>query len=123
MFTKVITGMFLIFLAGTCLTITAQEENRRIHPQQRLRETLQLRQEMRRIEKEAIEKNPELSDMAEEIKALSIKLREKLDELLKTNVEYQDLKEQNEAMREDWKRRREEGKEGEKPRERRRKTD
>lgn len=109
------------------LSLPAEEEGKRPMHREKLRETLQLRHEMRKIEKEAIENDAELQAILEEIKALSRNLREKLDAKLAGNIEYQEMKEQNEQMKEQWQKRREQGemgqKEGMSPEKRRKKSE
>jgi len=127
MLNKRIAGLVMVLLVSTAFMLTGEEAEQKARPQQRLRENLQLRQEMRKIEREAIENDAELQAISQELKSLHQKLREKLDAKLEGNTEYQELKEQEEAMRAEWKKRRAEGGQEQgsfkKPRERQKQRD
>ena len=84
-------------------------------PKAKIREVVEIRKQMRRIEFETIQNNEELKKIADQIKTLREELREKLEEALADNVEYQELKEKLKRIKEEWrkKRHKREGKEEE----------
>lgn len=68
-------------------------------------EAMEIRSKMRQIEREAIQNDPELKKLDEQIKALQKKLEEKLQEKLSTNTEYQELKQKMEQQQQQWRER------------------
>ena len=100
---KKTTVSALTILLSFAFALYAQEEMKRPQMQEKLRETLQIRQQMRKIEREAIESDVELKAMEEEMKNLNARMREKLDAKLSGNGEYQELRKKSEDMREEWK--------------------
>ncbi|HDD64933.1 MAG TPA: hypothetical protein ENF61_02335 [Firmicutes bacterium] len=71
----------------------------------KLKEIIEIRKQMKRIEMEAIQKDEELKKINEQIKELKEKLRKKLEEVLAENKEYQELKKKLEKIRKEWKER------------------
>ena len=63
---------------------------------------MELRKRMHEIEKQAIESDPELKQVSDQIKMLSQQLNAKLKGKLQGNQEYQDLKSQLEQMRDEF---------------------
>ena len=96
----ILTGILIISLTG--LTYGQQNQNKQ-KPGEKLRKAMEIRQEMREIERQAIENDAELQGIMDKIKELHQQLREKLDAKLANNTEYQQLKKQLEEMRADWK--------------------
>ena len=76
---------------------------KKFEPKAKIREVVEIRRQMRRIEFETIQNNEELKKIADQIKALREELREKLEAALADNVEYQELKEKLERIKEEWK--------------------
>lgn len=107
---KKITTVFVgLLLLGFTLTLTGEETRQPYQAREKLRETLEIRQQMRQIEKATIESDPELKVMAEQLKTLHMQMKEKLDKKLSTNTEYQELKKKDENLRTEWKKSRLEG--------------
>jgi hypothetical protein len=98
-----ITG--LVILLGISGNLIAQETGEQVRPRERLRETLQIRQQMRKIEKEVIDNDAELQGIVKQIQGLSKQLRERLANKLVNDTEYQGLKNQLGTMSEEWKKR------------------
>ncbi|HOL21392.1 MAG TPA: hypothetical protein PLQ41_00860 [bacterium] len=96
----ILTGALIMSLTG--LTYAQQTQNRP-KVRERLRNAMEIRQEMREIERQAIENDAELQGIMNKIRELHQQLREKLDAKLANNSEYQQLKKQLEEMREEWK--------------------
>jgi len=95
----------LVILLGINGTSLAQETGEQARPRERLRETLQIRQQMRKIEKEVIDNDAELQGIVKQIQGLSKQLRERLANKLVNDTEYQGLKSQLGTMSEEWKKR------------------
>jgi len=93
----------LVILLGISGTLLAQPLQQKERPREKLSNALQIRQEMREIEKNVIDNDSELQSIVENIKAQHQKLRERLDSKLSNNTEYQKLKKQLDEMREEWK--------------------
>lgn len=72
---------------------------------EKLKEVLQTQKRIKEIEREEIEKDPELKNLDIQIKTLKLQLWQKIQERLSTNEEYQRLKrrmnEINEKMKKD----------------------
>ncbi|HNS31931.1 MAG TPA: hypothetical protein PKN36_03035 [bacterium] len=117
----------MIFM-GSVFMLAAEEAQQNPQARERLRETLQIRQQMREIEKDAVQNDAELKSLQEELRTLSMKMREKLNTKLSGNVEYQELKKKNDEITAEWKKNRPEGnrpafKEGKRDGERRKKAE
>lgn len=69
------------------------------------REGFEIRRKMQEIERQAIESDPELKKLQEQIDTLQKQLREKLQQKLSTNSEYQELKQKMEQMQQMWRER------------------
>ena len=89
-----------LITAGTLFAEAPQDQE---GSRERLRNALRIRQEMREIEKTAIENDNELKGMTEDIKKMHQKMQERLEAKLKNNTEYQEKKKEIETMKEDWK--------------------
>ena len=68
----------------------------------RIREVVEIRKQMIRIERQAIERDPEMQRVAKEIEAKNGELREKLAVSLANNKDYQGLKERLSKIRSEW---------------------
>jgi len=68
-------------------------------PQEQLKEALDIRFKMRKIEEETIKNDQELQKLQDQIMEMQKQLREKIDEKLANNSEYQNLKKQLNEMR------------------------
>ncbi|MBN1444737.1 MAG: hypothetical protein JW957_01355 [Candidatus Omnitrophica bacterium] len=101
-----------ILLAGlvvtliTAGTLFAEAPQNQEGSRERLRNALRIRQEMRQIEKTAIDSDAELKAITEDIKELHQQMQEKLEIKLRNNKEYQGKKKELEAMKEEWKNKR-----------------
>jgi len=69
----------------------------------KMKEVMEIRKQMREIETKAIEEDPELKKIQEEIKSLHQQLQEKVNAKLSNNQEYQQLKEKLESIKKEWK--------------------
>lgn len=89
-----------LITAGTLFAEAPQDQE---GARERLRNALRIRQEMREIEKTAIENDNELKAITEDIRKMHQKMQEKLEAKLKNNTEYQEKKKEIESMKEEWK--------------------
>ncbi|MCM8830354.1 MAG: hypothetical protein NC824_05080 [Candidatus Omnitrophica bacterium] len=96
----ILTGVLTMYLTGL---VYAQQTQNQPKPRERLRDAMEIRREMREIERQTIESDAELQGIMDKIRELHIQLREKLDAKLANNSEYQQLKKQLEEIREEWK--------------------
>ncbi|MDD3726454.1 MAG: hypothetical protein PHI44_04595 [Candidatus Ratteibacteria bacterium] len=103
----ILTG--IMFLLGLGTLSYSQEAQQKPQTRERLRNAMEIRQEMRKIEKDAIEKDAELQGIMNKINEQHQLLRQKLDAKLANNSEYQQLKKQLDDMKAEWKERRPEG--------------
>ncbi len=96
-------GLVLTLIAAGTLFAEAPQDQE--GARERLRNALRIRQEMREIEKTAIDNDAELKAITEDIRKLHQKMQEKLETKLKNNTEYQEKKKKIETMKEDWRKR------------------
>ncbi|NLG12098.1 MAG: hypothetical protein GX554_03595 [Elusimicrobia bacterium] len=95
------TGVLLLF--GLTFLSYGQESAPKKRVQEQLRNAIELRQEMRAIEKQTIENDPELQGIMNTIREQNLLLQKKLGTTLTNNAEYQALKAQLEVMEKEWK--------------------
>lgn len=74
----------------------------------KMQEVMTIRKQMREMERATIQKDEELKKIAEEIRALTQELKEKLNVKLADNQEYQKLKESLEKIKGEWQEKRKE---------------
>ncbi len=93
----------LLILLGIGMTLNAENVQNTARPREKLRDALQIRQQMREIEKKVIDNDAELQGILEQMKGLHQQMRQKLDAKLANDAEYQGLKNQINTMQEQWK--------------------
>lgn len=64
-----------------------------------VRETIDIQSKIWKIQRTVIQQDPELKQLAEQIRALQEQLKTKLEERLKDNEEYQSLKQRREQIK------------------------
>lgn len=97
---KGLTMAGLLILLGIGMTLNAENTE---CPREKLKDALQIRQQMRDIEKKAIDNDAELQEILGQMKELHKQMKEKLDAKLENDTEYQDLKNQMKTMQKQWK--------------------
>jgi len=91
--------LMMLMISGTLFAQSGQNKER---PREKLRNALQIRQEMREMEKKVIDNDAELQGMMENMRKLHQQMRNRIDSKLANDAEYQGLKEQLEGMRQEW---------------------
>ncbi|MGC8977646.1 MAG: hypothetical protein ACP5OB_08545 [Candidatus Ratteibacteria bacterium] len=99
-----------LFLGLSQIKLNAQErrkgpEIQELSKERPFGEGFEIRKKMMEIERNAIENDPELKSLDEQIKKLQKQLNEKLQGKLATNSEYQELKQKMEQMKQMWRER------------------
>ncbi|MCM8804113.1 MAG: hypothetical protein NC833_02530 [Candidatus Omnitrophica bacterium] len=113
---SIITIYSIILIFGTFqIKLIAQEEKFKNLPNKDikfsraiLKDAMETRKRMKEIEGQTIENDPELKLLAEEIISLRKKMREKINEKLKDNEEYQNLKKKLKEIWSEWNKKRKE---------------
>ncbi len=109
MFLGVFVAVFAYCRDGTVWKtneqIQVQIEKRMPEPSEvagKAKEFLEIQKKLFDMERETIQQDQELKQMAEQIKQLQQQLRERIEEKLKTNEEYQSLKQRREQIRQEY---------------------
>ncbi len=105
-------GILVTFTYGKNVPVSKVNERNQLSQEKRLaeapeiasrmKEFVEIQKKMFDIERNAIQQDQELKQMAEQIRQLQQQLRERIEERLKSNDEYQSLKQRRDRIKQEY---------------------